>query len=198
MLPVTTPLGCCCDGATCEPVSLAPIANVTICEGAPAALAAIAIGTAPILYQWYRGLAGDKTTPIPGATGATLNIAAATPADTGNYWVEAQNPCGNAQSNTVQLTVELAPIAGMTPPPPGPVPGPVLLQINTIGPGPFTYQWYNGPTAVGPFAPIGGATLDNYLAAPVAPSEFFQCIVSNPCGDTTVGPIEVLGAPPPA
>ncbi len=56
---------------------------------------------APVAYQWFR-----DNTPIAGATGATLNLTEAAPADAGSYHVELTNAAGTSSSGAATLTVQ--------------------------------------------------------------------------------------------
>lgn len=195
MLPVTSPLGCCCDGAACEPPSIAPILDVTVCEGDTISVPSTVTGTAPLLYQWYKGNVGDTSNPIAGANGPILEIVGATPGNAGVYWLQVQNPCGNANSNEFNIFVGAAPTATIAPPPPGPYPSGTTLTVTAFGVGPFTYAWQSGPTALGPFAPTGD--IGDSITPPVVVDTWFVCIVSNACGDFTTPPVLIQGAPPP-
>src|SRR5262249_47705491 len=120
----------------------------------------VAAGTAPYSYQWYRGISGDTSNPIPGATFSSYT---ATPASTTSYWVRVTDPptssAGPAvlDSYTATVTVVLT-IVGQ--------PAAALInsdQSDTLsvavtgGTTPYSYQWYqvsgiNGTTFPIPFA----------------------------------------------
>jgi hypothetical protein len=74
-----------------------------ILGGQAIAFSAVAVGTQPLTYQWYRGASGDTSNPIAGATSGAFT----TPplSSTTSYWVQARNPFGAADSNTATLTV---------------------------------------------------------------------------------------------
>jgi hypothetical protein len=59
-----------------------------------------ATGTPTLIYQWRKD--GED---IPGAVAATHTIDAVTPGDAGSYDVVVTNPCGQATSDSVELTV---------------------------------------------------------------------------------------------
>jgi YD repeat-containing protein len=53
-------------------------------------------------YQWYQGIAPDQSSPVPGATSATLNISLT---QTTKFWVRATSSCGFANSRTANAVV---------------------------------------------------------------------------------------------
>ena len=65
-----------------------------------------AIGSAPLQYQWYRGVAGDTTSPI--TTGFLPNRPILSQMDqnlgTARYWVRVSNAFGAVDSETVTVT----------------------------------------------------------------------------------------------
>jgi hypothetical protein len=94
-------------GNVCNPSCTAPAitqqpASTTITAGGSATLSVGVTGTAPLSYQWYIGTSGTTTSPIAGATGASVTV---TPSTTTSYWVWVSNSCGTANSNTATVTV---------------------------------------------------------------------------------------------
>ena len=81
--------------------------SVSVPAGTGVTLSVGATGTS-LTYQWYVGTSGDTTTPIGGATGASVNV---TPSVTTSYWVRV-NACGNVDSTSATVTV--APIAAVS------------------------------------------------------------------------------------
>jgi hypothetical protein len=77
----------------------------TIIYGQTAALSVKAVGTDPLKYQWYKGLSGDISRPISGATSTSYT----TPVledEYNYYWVRVDNDCGRADSATATVKVE--------------------------------------------------------------------------------------------
>ena len=89
-------------------VCTAPVITIhpqsqTICSGQTAAMSVVALGTAPLSYQWYQGSSGDTSSLISGATSSSYTTAALT--QTTNYWVRVTNACGSVDSNTVTISI---------------------------------------------------------------------------------------------
>jgi PKD repeat protein len=88
---------------TCIPPSIVtqPI-NQTIASGQSVTLSVTAAGTAPLHYQWYRGISGDTSDPISGAVSDSY----ATPPlpATSRFWVRVSNECGSTNSGTATIT----------------------------------------------------------------------------------------------
>ncbi|MGH3752410.1 MAG: Ig-like domain-containing protein, partial [Pseudonocardiaceae bacterium] len=83
--------------------------DTTISSGQTATLSVVATGTAPLSYQWYRGISGDTSTPV--ATGSSFTTPPLTV--TTSYWVRVSNTTGTDDSRTATVTV---PPPGNTPP----------------------------------------------------------------------------------
>jgi len=62
--------------------------------------------SAPIIYQWYQGKAGNTDTPI-GENAAVLITPALT--ETTQYWVHISNPTGSISSDTLTVTTQALP-----------------------------------------------------------------------------------------
>ena len=54
-------------------------------------------------YQWFQGVSGNETTPVAGATSATMSSGALTAGT--SYWVKVSNSAGSTNSNTASITV---------------------------------------------------------------------------------------------
>jgi YD repeat-containing protein len=55
-----------------------------------------------LTYQWYKGIAGDTSTPLTGKTTAEISFIAGSTAD---YWVRITGTCGTKNSRTVKVSV---------------------------------------------------------------------------------------------
>ena len=78
-------------------------ADTAATNGGPAHFEVTAAGTAPLTYQWVF----QATNELPGATAATLDLAAVTPAAAGAYQVRVANPVATLTSAPASLTVLL-------------------------------------------------------------------------------------------
>lgn len=70
------------------------------CVGGVAAFSVVATGPVPLEYQWRK-----DSSPIGGATAATVTIDPVVAGDAGAYDVIVTSPCGSATSNTATLTI---------------------------------------------------------------------------------------------
>src|SRR5271155_2467553 len=93
--------------------------NQTVNAGQTASFSVMAVGVAPLTYQWQKDM-----TPISGATSASYTTLPTTTADNGSqYRVVVSNANGNATSNAATLTVSTATAATID----------VLTQHNDVG-----------------------------------------------------------------
>ena len=81
-----------------------PAASQTIIYNASAMLEASASGHPQPSYQWYRGLSGDTSQEITGATTAQFNTSALTAST--SYWVRATNSVDSVDSQTAFIEVQ--------------------------------------------------------------------------------------------
>ena len=95
----------------------------TASAGSPVTFSALAVGTGPLIYQWYFEPSGaGPFSPITNATNASYTISAAGSNNVGNYYVVVTNiTLSNAQSQTVSFSL--------------PGVSPVTLSVNTQSPG---------------------------------------------------------------
>lgn len=80
-----------------------PVASRSIQYGTSTALTVAATGLPEPEYQWYEGLSGDTSTPVPGATSPLFT----TPPLTGDtsYWARASSISGHADSTATAITI---------------------------------------------------------------------------------------------
>ncbi|HEX7708834.1 MAG TPA: hypothetical protein VF701_20405 [Thermoanaerobaculia bacterium] len=175
-------------GAVCTPVS-----NVTI-GGAPANpvpyggtvdLTANRSGKTPFTYQWYRGMTGDTSNPIAGATGQSFNSGNLTGPATYQYWVQVKN-CGGTQvsnSNHVTVTVQECVGASIVNQPQSKQVQPGMSTFVSVTPGgsaPHTYQWFEG-VAPDTSKPVGFNS-DFYSTPVLNASTSYWVRITNECG----------------
>jgi YD repeat-containing protein len=60
---------------------------------------------APLGYQWYRGVSGDRNAPVPDFLGGKTTEIWLNPFATDFFWVEVTNGCGAQQSRTAKISV---------------------------------------------------------------------------------------------
>ena len=166
--------------------------NVTAAAGATVSFTVAATGTAPLTYQWSK-----YSTPIPGATSATLTLANITAADAAAYVVAITNIAGTAGSNAASLTVTGSIAPAITTQPQSQsvsVGAAAAFSVTATGTAPLSYQWSKGGT------PIAGATSSTYTLASAQLSDAgnYSVTVSNPAGGAISGTaiLTVTAAPP--
>lgn len=83
-------------------ITTPPVAPPVIAHGSSAFMSVAAAGAGTTI-QWYRGLPGDTSSPVPGGTASFL----VTPPVTANtsFWVRISNVAGNADSAAVPVTI---------------------------------------------------------------------------------------------
>ncbi|MEY2878840.1 MAG: hypothetical protein RLZZ15_1220, partial [Verrucomicrobiota bacterium] len=143
----------------------------------------VSVGGIPTpALQWRKG-----TTPIPGATNATLSFTPAQLGDAGTYDVTATNIVSSVTSNTSTLTVTAPTPPTITTQPLGGARNlgevAAFSVVATGTPAP-TYQWRKNTT------PITGATNSGYVLGFVNASSgaTFDVVVTNPGGSVTSNP----------
>ncbi|MDB5050558.1 MAG: hypothetical protein JWO30_3629 [Fibrobacteres bacterium] len=165
--------------------------NVTAVLGTSALFTAAASGTAPLSYQWRRGL-----TDIPGATAASYTIPSVAAADDGsNFSCRISNAAGTATTNPAVLTVLTPPVITLQPLNRTVTQGQTApFTVLATGPGTLTYQWRkNG-------ASIAGATDAVYITPPTVAADnnaSFSVIVGNAAGTVTSIPVTLTVISPP-
>ena|GEM_PF-1166565 len=136
-----------------------------------------ASGTLPLSYQWY-----FKNNTINGAINSTYTISSVDTSDAGAYYCKVTNSCGNAQTNTIDLTVNLPPsITSQTGNTTRCVGQSMTFSITASGTSPLTYQWYFNNSK------ITNATTFTYTINSVSGSDDgnYFCIITNSCGNST-------------
>lgn len=87
------------------PVILTQPSDLSVTNGGNASLKVLAIGSAPLTYQWFF----QTNTPVAGATGPELLLNAVTTNQAGFYSVVVQNGFGTNRSRQAQLSVVVPP-----------------------------------------------------------------------------------------
>jgi hypothetical protein len=174
--------------------------NQTAAAGGTASFTVVATGTPAPNYQWLK-----NTTPIGGATNATLSLSNVQNSDAANYAVTVSNSAGSVTSSTVTLTIN----ATSTPPvivsqPPASIAlsagQSLVLNVGATGAG-LTYQWRRVLTGGATPVPLAGETNStlNIKTLVVADAGLYTCVVTNGSGTaTTVGTALFVAATAPA
>ncbi|MBI1761882.1 MAG: PQQ-dependent sugar dehydrogenase [Acidobacteria bacterium] len=154
-------------------IAAQPVAQ-TVCNGAAAAFAVTASGTGPFTYQWRK-----NNTNLPGATGGSYALAAATAGDVGVYDVVVNGLCGSVISQAATLTVNSAPGISVQPAAQTVCAGaPVSFSVSANGTGPLTYQWRKNNLN------LPGATGSSYQIVAASTNEVgaYDVLVTGACG----------------
>jgi hypothetical protein len=170
----------------CRPTITSQPQSSTIVQGAPAALSVAASGS-PLTFQWYKGVTGDLSQPIAGATSSAY---APVPATTTSYWVRATGCISVADSATATVTVCAPPaITSLT--------RDLNFAAGTVGnitvvaTGEYlTYQWYKGQSG-DVSRPIANATSSVYTFT-LQTSEYYWVRVRSTCLNVSVDSAAIM------
>jgi hypothetical protein len=178
----------------CPPVTIgSQSGDATILQGKPSTLSIAASG-GTVSYQWYAGASGVTTTPVSGATGASLTV---TPSTTTSYWVRSSNTCGSSvDSNTITITVLPCNAPKIVVQPSG---GDIVtgngatLFAAVTGTQPIAFQWYQGTFPDTSQPASGGTSATLALPSLVSPASYWLH-VSSECGaaDSTTASLTIV------
>ncbi len=155
-------------------------ASATVAVGGSAVFTVVANGTAPLTYQWYKGV-----TALPGATTSNDALTGVQVADSGSYSCVVTNSLGSATSNAATLTVNspaTAPTITTQPANATVTTGSsATFTVTASGTAPLAYQWQKSGVA------LSGATSASYTIASVQAGDggSYACVVTNSTGSTT-------------
>jgi len=153
-------------------------------------LAAAITGTQPLTLQWYEGLRGDLSHPVPNSNATAITagpIIAAT-----SFWLRATNDCGDVQSDAASVTLATSCIAPQITTQPASIsitPGAsATLTVSATGTS-LTYLWYQGMLLdfthpVG----VGGPVL---VTGPINATTQYWIRVTNNCGNVNSNVVTV-------
>ncbi len=156
----------------------------TKCEGESMTFSVNATGTGPISYQWYH-----SSSAISGAILPIYTIASVSVGDMGDYYCIVSNSCNSLTSNTMALTVNVAPTivsqsSGATK-----CNGDnISLNITTTGTNPISYQWYDANGV------INGAISNVYSMYSLTSNDasIYYCAATNSCGTVSSSNIQLV------
>jgi hypothetical protein len=86
------------------PAIVSQPAELTVERGQSAHVEVTATGPGTLTFQWFTGLPGDTSHPVPGASAPAFDTPPLT--DTTNYWVRVANPGGTVDSSVVTVVVQ--------------------------------------------------------------------------------------------
>jgi hypothetical protein len=155
-------------------------ASQTVNAGQGVTFSVTATGTAPLTYQWQHQVSSTWTNV--GSNAASYSVSAAASADAGDYRVTVSNSAGSVTSNTVTLTVKVAPSITTQPASQTATVGQsVTFNVAASGTAPLSYQWQKGGTN------ISGATASSYTisSAQTTDAGNYDVVVSNSAGSVT-------------
>ncbi|HUP64056.1 MAG TPA: hypothetical protein VM557_02095 [Thermoanaerobaculia bacterium] len=152
----------------------------TVAPGESATLTVVAnhVGS----WQWFKGPAGDESSPISGATSSSYQTGPLTA--TQSFWVKLANACGSTASNTAVITVESTCFAPQITTQPQSLTIPfgesANLTVEATGSS-LEFQWYRG-AAPDVSNPVSGATTRGFSTGALTANSSFWVKVSNSCG----------------
>ncbi|QYM77876.1 immunoglobulin domain-containing protein [Horticoccus luteus] len=173
--------------ATAPAITTQPVAQSVI-AGATVTFSVAASGNPAPAYQWSR-----NSTPLAGATSATLVLTNVTSADAGLYSVVVTNPGGSVGSLAVNLTVLTPPTIATQPQSRASVEGSeVTFTVAVSGSGPFTYQWRRNGVA------LSGATSASLTLTNLASTDAgtYNVVVTGAGGTVPSADATLTVAPP--
>jgi hypothetical protein len=167
--------------APCSPPSItSQPQSQSIPSGQTATLSVSAAGTTPLSYQWYQGTSGDTSTPVGNANNFT------TPPLTSitSYWVRVSNACGEADSVTATVSINIiAPSITSQPQSQTVQSGQTAtLYVSATGTAPLSYQWYKG--ASGDTSTPVGTNASSFTTPALTATTSYWVRVSNSGGHT--------------
>jgi uncharacterized repeat protein (TIGR01451 family) len=90
-------------------ITLQPVSR-TVPAGSNVQFTSIAVGAAPLQYQWFFTAAGQSAVPLAGETGSTLTLNNVQPAHVGTYSVRVSNTVGSVLSDPAILAISGPPV----------------------------------------------------------------------------------------
>lgn len=158
-------------------------ASNTVCENSSITYTAVATGTSPISYQWYKA-----NTAISSANSLSYSIPTVGLTDDGIYYCEATNICGSSQTNQSILNVDALPSILVQPSSDTLCNGQShSLNVIANGATPLTYQWNKGGNA------ISNANYNslNFNSINSSNASTYFCEVSNHCGSVNSNTVSI-------
>ncbi len=168
-------------------ITLQPV-KVSTCLNGVATLTAAASGTGPLTYQWYKGVfpgtpVVDAAGHIAGSTTPVLTFSNMVYTDTARYYlvVTGPNGCVTAQTNTVKISMNVAPVITTDLVSSNLCPG-ANTSFSIVATGDsLKYRWYFGTASATTLIP--GATTATLSLSNItyADEGYYRCEVYNTC-----------------
>jgi hypothetical protein len=156
----------------CKPTISASPAGTTIAAGSAATLSVTTTPIAGQTFQWYVGAAGTTTSPVAGATSASLTVS---PTATTSYWVRVKGTCvPDAFADSAAATVIVCnqpAISSVSPTQFISSGQQTAVMVTASGSNP-TYQWYIGTSGT-TTSPIAGATSPLRYVSPTTTTSYW-------------------------
>lgn len=102
------------------------------------------VGAGPLEYQWYEGVSGNTSLPVPGATESSYLTPPLT--GTARYWVRISNAIGHESSSAAVLTMQYPPVITSQPANKRLDVGDYVSSYVVATGNNISYQWYKGYT----------------------------------------------------
>jgi fibronectin type 3 domain-containing protein len=169
-------------------------ASQTVKAGQSVTFSVTATGTAPLGYQWQH-LVGSTWTNV-GSNSASYSISSAASSDAGSYRVTVSNSAGSVTSNTVTLTVNVAPTITTQPNSQTVTAGQsATFSVTAVGTAPLSYQWQK--LVNGTWTNISGATSASFTISSAQASDAgsYWVVVSNSAGSATSNSVSLTVNP---
>jgi hypothetical protein len=155
--------------------------SIKVCEGKPAQLRVVGAGEGTLSYKWSKD--GQA---ITGATADSLDFAALTSADGGNYAGWVTGDCGEVQSKEAVLTVKTKPFVY------GPSEkkisvkqgGFIRFAVATVSDPTTKYHWFKDDVSISDDS-SANQFYTKFDVKTASESGKYWCIVSNECGSTS-------------
>ena len=172
--------------AATPPAFLVPPASQTVPEFSTATFTVVASGSG-LTYQWL-----SNGVSIAGATGPSYSLANVLRTSSGAVFSVVVSSTGGAPVTSAGATLTVIPAGPTIVTQPATVtntpPAPASFWVVAGGSTPFSYQWFVGPSAGGPFTPvanggnISGATTSNlvFSSTSAANGGWYQVVVTGP------------------
>jgi hypothetical protein len=167
------------------PQIVAQPASRTVGELSDVSFTVQAIGSGPLLYQWYQ-----DGIDLPGQTNRTMVLTDVSQIDqSGSYYVTVSNEFGSTNSATAQLTIIIPPsidaLDGQTQT--LECGGTSFMAVYALGEEPLVYQWYFGNTPV-----LGATNYDFYITNVTALNAgLYKVVITNGGGSITSAPLSL-------